>query len=78
VDVEEFPCPRSTRDSQLPQHCEVEYCCAKEKLLWPTIVVSFNEQPPGVCSEFSDKHLHLMSNLEGLNQSKFMLLVKKV
>jgi len=40
VDVEEFPSPRSSRDSQLWQQCEVEHCCAKE-LLWSTILVSF-------------------------------------
>jgi hypothetical protein len=30
VDVEEFPSPRSSRDSRLWQHCVVEHCRAKE------------------------------------------------
>jgi len=41
VNVEEFPSPRSSRDSQLQQHGEVEYCHAKEKQLWSTVLVSF-------------------------------------
>jgi hypothetical protein len=42
VDVEEFLSPRSSRDSRLRQHCEVEHCRAKEELrvLWSTILVS--------------------------------------
>jgi hypothetical protein len=42
VDMEEFPSPRSSRDSRLLQHCMVEHCGAKEELqvLWSTILVS--------------------------------------
>jgi len=40
VNVEEFPSPRSSRDPQLQQHCEVEYCHVKEKQLWSTVLVS--------------------------------------
>jgi hypothetical protein len=45
VDVEEFPSPRSSRDSQLWQHCEVKHCRAKEELqvLRSTILVSWTK-----------------------------------
>jgi hypothetical protein len=37
VDVEEFASPRSSRDSWLRQHCEVEHCRAKEELPSPLV-----------------------------------------
>jgi hypothetical protein len=45
VDVEEFPSPRSSRDSQLQHHYEVKHCHAKEepRVLWSTILVSCTE-----------------------------------
>jgi hypothetical protein len=41
MDVEEFASPRTSRDSRLEQHCEVEHCRAKEELrvLWSAILV---------------------------------------
>lgn len=58
MDVEEFCSPRSSRDSQLWQHCEVEHCHEKEEL-WSTILVSFPNSLFESFLEFPGKQLHL-------------------
>jgi hypothetical protein len=43
VDVEEFPSLRSSRNSQLQQHCEVKHCHAKEELrVLRSTILNFN------------------------------------
>jgi len=60
MDVEEFCSTRSSRASQLWQHCKVEHCHEKEEELWSTILVSFDNSLFESVLEFPGKQLHLL------------------